>query len=271
MSTPYRPHRSPTPILLAGFAALGLAACGPTLHPVPDDPVEDPEVLLGAVRARAERLGPMAVEARVAGRADRRRVRGRVSILADASNSRLRVDAWTPTDDLVSFLVAGPDGLAYFERGAGGCLVGPACRDNLQLLLPLGLGLAEAVRALFGIPPGIDHAGPWEIGFDRRVGAYRLTAIPAPEVETRLWVRDDGTVARAERLTAGKRDFRMAFADLDRTGLPRTLTFESPADGSEFAVRYREVDRNPDLVPEDWEPTCPRGLPTRLLPCEDGP
>lgn len=268
MSTPSRTRCFP---LLIALTALGFSACGPALFPMPDDPVADPEVLLDAVRSRAEHLGPMAVEARIAGRTDRGRVRGRVSILADAANSRLRIDAWTPTDDLIAALVAGPDGLAYFERGAGGCLVGPACRENLQLLLPLGLGLTDAVRALYGIPPGIDHAGPWAIGFDRRVGAYRLTAAAAPEVETRLWIRDDGAVVRAERVTEGKRDLWMAFADLDRAGLPRRLEFKSLADGSEVSVRYREVDRDPDLVPEDWEPACPRGLPTRVLPCEGGP
>ncbi len=271
MGTLPRPLPSSIPFVFTGLLALVCAGCGPALYPIPDHPIEDPEALLAPVRTRAENPGTLAVEARLSGRSERGRVRGRLSILADATGSRLRIDAWTPTDDLVAALVAGPDGLAYFERGAGACLTGPACRDNLRLLLPLGLGLEEAVRALYGIPPGIDHPGPWAIGFDRRVGAYRLTGRLAPEREVRLWIREDGIVVSAERVTEGRLDFRIDFSDFDKTCLPRSMAFESPADRSQVSIRYREVEREPDLAPEDWELDCPRGLPTRRMPCEEGP
>jgi hypothetical protein len=258
-------------IAQAGVLIAVIAGCGPALHPVPADPVQDPAVLLDAVRARAARMGTMAAEARLSGRSDRGSARGRVSILADAAGSRLRVDAWTPTDDLVATLAAGPDGIGYFERGARACLAGPACRENLRLLLPLGLDLRDAVRALFGIPPGIDDAGPWTVAFDRRAGAYRLESVPTPEAAIRVWVREDGMVTRAQRFEAGLEVFRIAFGEFGADGLPRTLDCFAPGEDAQVSIRYREVERGPALAPGDWALSCPRGLPTRPIPCGGTP
>ncbi|HOI11124.1 MAG TPA: hypothetical protein PK313_11670 [Myxococcota bacterium] len=267
------PRRIPSLAFIAqaGVLVATIAGCGPALHPVPSDPVQDPAVLLDAVRARAARQGTMAAEARLSGRSDRGSARGRVSILADAAGSRLRVDAWTPTDDLVATLAADPEGFGYFERGAGACLAGPACRERLRLMLPLGLDLRDAVRALFGIPPGIDEPGPWTIAFDRRLGAYRLESVPAPEAAVRVWIREDGAVTRAQRVEAGLEVFRIDFGEFGADGLPRTLDFRATGDDAQVSIRYREIEREPALAPGDWALSCPRGLPTRRLPCEETP
>ncbi len=268
------PSRFPTSRAIAVLKCLLpllLAGCAGTLHPMPQSPVQDASPLLALVRARADHLGTMAAEARLSGRSDRGRAQGRVSILADASSQRLRIDAWTPTDDLVAALVATPEGFHYFERGDRICLTGPSCRDNLRLLLPLGLDLADAVRALFGVPPGIEHDGPWEIDFDRRLGAYRLQHALTPTQVVRVWVREDGRVLRGERRTNDRLEYRMDFGSFDRVGAPGQIEFQSARDQAQVQIRIREREDNPTLGPEDWEPACPRGASIRWMPCEETP
>ena len=79
------------------------------------------------------------------------RAMGKVSILANRSTEQLRVDAWTPTDDLVLSLVADKDGFHYFTRGEPICLIGPVCPSNVRALLPLGLDINHN-DALFAVP-----------------------------------------------------------------------------------------------------------------------
>lgn len=271
MGAPSRPLASRTTALRIALVPVLLAGCAGALHPMPQAPIEDAMPLLALVRARADHLGTMAAEARLAGRSDRGRAQGRVSILADAALRHLRIDAWTPTDDLIAALVATPQGFHYFERGDRVCLTGPSCRDNLRLLLPLGLDLGDAIRALFGVPPGVEHDGPWEIHFDRRLGAYRLQHSPTPKRVVRVWVREDGRVLRGERRKDDRLEYRMDFGSFDSSGAPNQIEFQSSTDHARIQVRIREREDNPALEPEDWEPTCPRGASIRWMPCGETP
>jgi hypothetical protein len=203
------------------------------------------------------------------------RIRGRVSILADHSDSRIRVDAWTPTDDLVAAFVADSQRFLYYERGADSCLSGRSCPSNISLLLPTGLGVRESSSAVLGIPPLEGMEATARMDFDRKVGAYLLEAPVADGGLRRIWLRTDGAAMQAEEVVGRRLRWRMVLSDFRKveTGdsVPDRMRFESGVDGSilELAVRSGEV--NPVIDPDDWVFYCPDGMSVREVRCLEEP
>ncbi len=247
------------------------SSCGPALHPLPLRPETDPAVLIARMQARQAGLHGLSAVGRAESSTSDGTMRGRVTVLADTTG-RLRVDAWTPTDDLVAALAAGPEGFTYFQRG-GACLVGDACRSNLGRVLPRGWDLDSVVRGLLGIAPLRPTVGPWLLDFDRRVGAYRLESNVVGGGRQRVWIYDSGAAARYERDEAGKLVLRLDIEEpAQDAGAPaRKVRLRTGRGETELAVRYREVESNPEVSPDDWIVECPPGLDIRYLPCEGEP
>ncbi len=259
----------------APFAGIWLVisglSCGAALHPVPADPVTDPEVLLARFARRTRTVGALAAEARIEHYGERGVVKGRVTLLAEPVG-RLRADAWSPTDQHLATLVADRDTFFYFERGAPECLTGLSCPRNLARLLPVGLGVGEAVGVLLGIPPVYPASGPWTLEYDRCVGAYLLRSAVAGNGVQRLWVLEDGTPVRAELDAPGGRVYQVEFSWFEEQGgrgLPMRIRVQVPAERGDLTVLYRSVDPDARLAPEDFEFSCPQGLPVRVAPCHD--
>jgi len=250
--------------------ALVFLACGPALHPLPEHPESDASVLLSRAEARSAGLRGLSGAGRAESRTPDGTMRGRVTILADLSG-RLRVDAWTPTDDLVGAVSAGPDGFTYFQRG-GACYVGGSCAANLGLVLPKGWDLDSILKGLLGIPPMRAANGPWSLAFDRRVGAYRLESAIGGGVQ-RLWVREDGATVRYERDRDGRLEIRLVVEEPgEAAGVPaRKVRLGTGRGDSEMAVRYSDREPNPEVAGEDWPVECPDGMVARFLPCEGEP
>jgi hypothetical protein len=247
-----------------------LAGCGGALQAVPANPVTDPGVLLARMQARRDTLRTLSATTRMEQYSDRGVVKGRVTLLVDAAG-RLRADAWSPSDDLLAAMTASPEGFTYFERGADACITGQPCRSNLARLLPLGLDLADATAALFGIPPLRPAAGPWTMEFDRSAGAYRLESPTTSGAVQRVWIREDGVPVRGEVLRDGAREYRMEAQDLGDDGLPRTIRVTVARDRTDLTIKFRSLDLDPAIDPGDWAVECPRGLPLRTLDCEESP
>jgi hypothetical protein len=246
---------------------LVLSACAPALHPPPAVVETDPSVLLARCDAWTAGLQSLSAEGRAEGRTDRGALKGRVTLLALRSG-RLRVDAWTPTDLWVASLVAGPDHLVFLQRGEA-CLVGDPCPRNLGLLLPPGWDLAAAAAALMGVPPRDEAAGPWQMDYDRRLGAWRLESGLAGGGRQRLWIRPDGAPLRHEVERPGRPLRRMDAEAGDGPGTPpRSVRLQS---GDQWvSVRYREAEANPVPEDADWEVQCPEDRGLRVLRCEEG-
>ena len=254
-----------------GACLLLVSACGPALYPEPVHPITDPDVLIARLDARRRALGSLSAVARVETYSRRGVAKGRVTILADAAG-RLRVDAWTPSDDLVAALRADPDGFLYYERGANECVVGPSCPGNVGRLIPIGLDVRDACAALFGFPRVLPATTAWGVSFDRREGAYRLESGTARGSQ-RIWVRDDGVPVRAEYVEAGRVAWRLDAGDFKTAGgepWPHRLHFATARDDTDVTVRYRSLDPRAHIAPEDWAFDCPQGVPVRSLPCEGG-
>jgi hypothetical protein len=241
------------------------------MYPVPKDPITDPMVLLDRMSTRRARLPEVSATARIEVYSSRGVIKGRLTLRIDP-RGRLRVDAWTPTDDLVAAMTARPEGFRYFERGHPECLEGPACRRNLARLLPVGLDLADATAALLGFPPRADAASPWTIAFDRKTGAYRLESqVPGNGIQT-LWVRDDGTPIRSEARREGRLEYSMEvedFRDFGSIRVPTRLRFRTARDDTDLTVKYRSLEPATDAG--DFDLACPASMPIRTLSCEDSP
>ncbi len=250
---------------------LSIASCGPALHPLPEHPETDPSVLIARMEARQAGLHGLSAVGRAESSTSDGTVRGRVTVMADLAG-RLRVDGWTPTDDLVLAVSAGPKGFTWYQRG-GACVVGEACRSNLGRVLPKGWDLGSLVRGLLGIPPLKPATSPWTLGFDRKVGAYRLESNVADGGRQRLWIFDTGAAARYERDEGGRLAMRLDVEEpAEAPGVPaRKVRIRTGRGESELAVRYTHVEPNPEVSPEDWDVECPPDLGTRFLPCEGEP
>ncbi len=264
---PPRGIRRFLPVLLS----IPIFGCAPALYPLPKAPVSDPGLLLARMEARQAGLRAVSAVGRAESRMPEGRMKGRVTLLADLSG-RLRVDVWTPTDVLVGAVSAGPDGFSFFQRGEG-CLVGKACPSNLALVLPRGWDLFAVVRGLMGIAPLVPAAGGWSLEFDRRNGAYRLQSPIAGGDAQRLWLREDGEVVRYERGREGRVAILLVVEEPPAAaGRPaRKVRLGTGSGDSELAIRYGDVEVNPEVAPEDWPVVCPEGLPVRFLTCERGP
>jgi len=233
-----------------------LCGCGAHLYPLPDNPLDDPTTLLDKARAKTDGLLTLSAEARIRGRSKMGRAMGKVSILANRSTEQLRVDAWTPTDDLVLSLVADKDGFHYFTRGEPICLIGPVCPSNIRALLPLGLDIKSIIGALFAVPPDIDLEGTWSMAFDRKIGAYLLEQAPKHGTLVRMWIREDGQVVGAERTMDGKLDYRIKFQFSKGKSIPGALEFQSDIDSTNATVKIQSFELNQQFGDEDWEPPC---------------
>ena len=247
-------------------------ACGPALYPIPLNPVTDATVLLQKLSARRAGLVPMSAVARIESWSKDGTVKGRTTFLVDPKG-RLRMDAWSPTDDLIAALAVDPQLFLYFERGAPECLSGAPCRTNIDALLPLGLDLQDACLAMYGQPPVRAATTPWEVAFDRRAGAYRLDSGVAGGTQA-LWVREDGTPVKAEYRVAGNLESRMEaedFATIAGIELPRRLHFIARQDDRDVTIKFRSLDLGGEIPEEDWSVDCPRGLPVRTLQCGGQP
>jgi hypothetical protein len=245
------------------------SACGHGLHPAPADPIDDPAVLLDRMSARRAALPPISATARVENYSKEGVAKGRVTVLADVAG-RLRVDAWSPSDDLLAALYADTSSFTYFERGAPECLGGGSCRANVDRFLPIGLDLLDACGALQGVPPVRPAASPWRVSFDRRVGAYRVESALAGGGSQALWVEDDGLPVRAEYADANGREYRMECLEFKGAGparRPWRIRFVDGAGGRDVTFRFRSIDAA-DAPGDEWRLECPKGLAVKQLPCE---
>ena len=265
---PWRGVRHSRPLLLLVL----VVACAPALHPIPEHPQADPDLLLGRMHARQAGLDTISAVGRAESRTRDGTFRGRVTVLADKAG-RIRVDAWTSTDVLVAFIGAGPDGFTYFQRGNPECLVGPTCQSNLGRFLPQGWDLTSLAHALMGIAPLRPVIHPWRLSFDRRVGAYLLQSSFEDAEVQRLWLREDGTALAYERSLAGNVLLRLEIAEPATTpGLPaRKIIMKGGAGDSELAIRYQDIETNPQMDPGDWTVDCPESNKIRVMPCEGEP
>ena len=234
--------------------------------------------LLSAFERRKSAIAALSAEARIENYGRRGVVKGRITLLVDRGG-RLRIDGWSPTDDLVATLCATKGSFGYFERGAGECLVGRPCPRNLRRFLPLGLTFEDVLLALLGVPPLRRPRGEWGLYYDDGLRSHVLSSVVTlPGGETgfqHLWLLADGTAIRYQLEDEKGVIYVMEASKLrGRKGevrFPRRLRIRIERDGTEVVVKYRQVEIDPRLEGDSFSFECPRGLVVRELDCEDDP
>ncbi|HOU52390.1 MAG TPA: hypothetical protein PLQ97_00465 [Myxococcota bacterium] len=248
------------PWVVGGALAAG---CAPTLHPVPNVIETDPQALLARAEAQVEQRRALAAEARVEGRVRGSRLSGRATLLVQREG-RLRIDAWTVTDLWVATLLADSAEVLWRQRGEP-CHEGPSCPRNLEMLIPPGWDLRSTSEALLGRPPVRSPEQPWDLTFDRRVGAWRLDARPGPEAPQRVWIDAEGRFRRFETRRPGARPLEWE-VEPSKEGL-QWVRIQSGDDW--VRLRLRDVEWNPEFTPEDFQVECPGEVVP--MPCTEDP
>jgi outer membrane lipoprotein-sorting protein len=210
----------------------------------------------------------MSAEARMEGYSKSGHFRGRVLLIAERGK-RLRIEAWTPTDQLVATLVADKDGFMFFDVARSECILGRACEENLQGFLPAGLKVQDSASALFGIPVLFAPEGGFSIAFDRKVGAYLLKSRVEGGGVQKVWITEDGKPLKTEVSQNGKLFYRMETTWMEDGSFPKTIAIHVPRTKSDLFIRYKNVDVSYEPSDEDFEKVCPDGMKIFEALCKD--
>jgi outer membrane lipoprotein-sorting protein len=157
-------------VLASLIAAVGLASTSTGCHrpvPPPENAIEEPAKLRGAVEARLESMRNARFKEVVLdyfGREQRLKVR---QLLLVERPDRVRVQTRVPgSNEIVSLLVSNGETFAMHRRRENEYLTGPPTRENINRLLPVDLSASDVVRVMLG-------GAPWD-RFEREPGEPRL-------------------------------------------------------------------------------------------------
>lgn len=259
------------PLFLTFVCGSACGSSGPNLVVVRAPDLQ--RKLLARLAASRKHRRTLDAVARVESYGRRGVIKGRVTVLADAAG-RLRVDGWSPTDDLVATFCGSSGRFGYFERGGDHCLVGELCARNVERFIPLWMSFNHVIAIFMGLPPMLEPASAWSLALDDASGAYVLSS--AVHLATKrsgyqyVWLREDGTAIRYQLdLDGPGREHYVLEADRFRTvaGLSFPYSLRIEANGAEIDLRYREVHVNVALNDDDFVFECPKGVPTRVISC----
>ncbi len=249
---------------LAILAVLFLAGCGGA-HPRPENAIEDPQVVLKALRERAEAMsslsGQLALEVWQKGE----RVRLRQLVLVQRPD-KIRVDTLSPFDQPLSMMASDGASVSIYSLEKKRFWRGPATPDNLARLVPLRLEGDELAAVLRGSVPVLEGAEA-AIDWDADVGCYRID-LTGPARRQRLCVEPkalrvlESSVWRGDEL-----QYTAKFGQYTDEGppVPQRMRFEVPAEDLQVDVRVVDFKANP-AVPEDaFAVEPPRGIEVEPL------
>jgi len=254
---------------LATLLLAAAAGCGPPVR-LPDEPIEDPQVVLSALRTRPV-PSTLFVVARAEYYSGRGVRKGKLLVMA-AAPDRIRVETLSPTDDMLSLLASPGGEFTAFERGGTRCVLGGTCPENTGAFLPVPLSIPQIISLLAGLPPVITHTDP-ALVLRRRTGRYELH-LQDPVSETRQVLeldpfRLDVLATRLERDADGLR-IRVDFEDYRDRGsyrIPDRIRIRLPRDGTDLSLELREVETDLEFAGDPFTVTCPRGAAVERLLC----
>jgi len=263
-------------IALGLVAAMALAAlfagCPSGRHAPPSDLVEDPREILALATRGDDGLRSVAIEARATQYSDHRVIKGKLVILVRRP-AAVHFSGLSPTDDVVSVLATDGDRFTSFERGADVCFVGRACPENVGRLVPIAMESEQLAAVLVGRPPFIAHTRS-KVGWDARVGAYRLE-LEGGDVVQRAWIaHGTGEVRRAQLIRGDRVTVDLTYGDwreIDGHRLPQRVDVRMDRDNVDLRMVYREIDVNLELADSAFAIPCPEGMEVEVLPCFDDP
>jgi hypothetical protein len=278
---------------VAGFAlagslvvSLGCIGCAPAFVAQRPYPAPTAEALLAQLRARQQAVRSADLDTRTTSYLGGERARATVLMLVDRPG-RLRFDVEVSLRGAVANLATDGKAFAMVDLEGRVFRQGPACPENLGLLVPVPLRPAEVAAILLGDAPLGVEARPVKLDWD---GKSRTDVL---EIENpgggrtlaeRVWVSLRRTtegnrwdvVGVEARPMPGRGRWRVAYEDLRLEGgwgQPGLIRFAEPGrafeDGVEIVVKNRVL--NPPLRAEAFTIPPPEGFTVMNHPCSESP
>lgn len=254
-----------TAALLAGSALL--IGCPRDIR-APDDAIEDPEQLRGAVESRLDNIEDARfrnVTLEYFGDGDRVRVR---QLLLVERPDRLRVQTRLPaSEEILSLLVSDGDTFALHEREDNTYYTGRPTRENINRLLPVDLSSSDVVEVMLGGAPWDrfdDEPGEPQLEWDRSRGSYRYSVEGEDGHELAMYIRhSDFAVLEVEETDAGG---QMVYSyttegweSVGDVSLPSWRRFQWPDRDLDFSLDVNDTELNIGFDPNLFEFPPPPG------------
>ncbi len=257
--------------LLALSLVLASAACSGPVR-LPDEPIEDPTVLLQTLRTRAQPQ-TLYLYARAEFYSDQGVRKGKLLFMAGAPD-KIHVEALSPTDDMLTLLASPGGEFVYYERGGKRCIRGTTCPENTARFLPVPLSIPQVIGLLVGQPPVIAHEGA-TLKLRRKTGLYELR-LEDPVSGTKQLLKVDPfdfdvVSTTITRKTDGLK-VRLDFDDYKPQGdyrLPRKIRARLDQHDTDISLDVREVEADLEFKGDPFTALCPRGAPVERALCHD--
>lgn len=245
--------------------ALALAGC-PDKFRRPDNAIEDPAVVLGAVERRSQAITALNALVSLEVWEKSERVRLKQMFIVERPD-KLRVDTLSPFGQPLSSMASDGRDITIYSLDEKRYWTGTASPRNLARLIPIGVEGEELSALLRGGAPVIGHQTA-RLSWDGENGWYRvdlqgdgrrqrLSLEPAAlrVVESRVW-RD------------GALQYRARFGDYsgdDEAAIPRRMRFEVPMEALQIDLRVEEHEVNRPIDPAVFRIDPPRGVTVERL------
>ena len=258
--------------------------CAPAFIATRPYPAPSPEQLLAGLRVRQQAVRSVDMETRTTSWIGGERARATVLMAVDRPG-RLRFDVEVALHGPVATLVTDGKEFALLDLEARLYRYGPACPENLALLVPVPLRPPEIAAVLLGDVPL--HAGARPIGAVAWDGKEHVDVLEienpgsGKELAERVWVSFRRTkegsrwdvVGLQARPQPGDGRWRVAYENLAVEGgltHPGVIRFAEPGrrfeDGVEIVVKSRRL--NPDLKPQAFTIATAEGFASQHHPCQ---
>lgn len=253
-------------MLSLAIMCLALLTGCPKSYPPPENPIEAPDVLRGAIDARVETFKSVRYKEVVLDYfGDGERVKVRQLLLVKQPHD-LRIQTRMPgSDEILNILVSDGETFAMHKRDTNEYYSGPATKENVARLLPVDLSAADVARVMLGGAPWDRFAEGEEpnLQWDSKKGHYRYSASVDDGTLT-MWVRhtDYAVVEVEEKNAAGDEIYRYTTDDWERHGpgaLPDYRRFVWPERDLDFSMDVGETQVNIELPDILFELAPPPG------------
>lgn len=244
--------------------------CTESLHPLPQNPITDPDVVLRAL-AKPPLLRNLTTFPRVEYYSKRDVRKGTVAMVIEPPD-RVRFEALSPSGNMLALLASDGSEIVLYERGSKRCYRGPACARNISRLLPISIEPRQLVRMLLGKAPLIRHSEK-SVRFDRRSGHYQLTLrAPGGLRRQEIWVSPDKLLPMRSELYEGQKlrlrlDWR-GYRKLGGQDFPRRIDAKIPTGKVDMSIKFRELNANRQLKMKYFRFACPEGTTTSPMSCD---
>ena len=247
--------------------ALLLASCSP-LHALPNPLITSADEIERLV-APQEPAKPFSAETRVEFYGQGKARKGKLFIMGEPPD-RLRIELLSFTDDLISLIVVGPEGFAWFERGKPDCYRGPLCAAPIVARFPMVSKPEILLPLLLGRIPLLRPADRQGVEFDRREGVYRLSIWQGTLLETVDIDPDSKRPLRLQVSRKGEVELDVTFSGQVRAGqppIPKEIRLLSSPEDADLSIQYRDFDFEKGFTGDPFTFVCPQGTAVHLLDC----